>query len=101
MVPGELIVFRYINLNVRKLLNNYREENIIQGFILIDNEDRLNYIIIILGLHRYMRTWWIKIDERAAGFFNYRKKPYEVGEGAVHRDTLQSGESIGIGICKN
>jgi len=56
MVPGELIVFRYINLNVRKLLNNYREENIIQGFILIDNEDRLNYIIIILGLHRYMRT---------------------------------------------
>ena len=43
----------------------------------------------------------IEIDERAAGFFDYRGRFYEVGKGVIYRDTLQSGENINIEICRD
>ncbi len=63
-VPEKSTVFKHINLNVRQFLNDRRKKNTVQKSILIDNENKSNYTIIISKLHRHMRTWWIKVKKR-------------------------------------
>lgn len=57
-------VFRHIDQNISQFLIIDKKAAIIQDFLFVDDENNDNCIIILLEMHRKLRSWWERITEK-------------------------------------
>ena len=50
--------FRYINLNILKLVNERKEQYIIQGSVSLNNEKKEDCTEMLLEMHHHLGEWW-------------------------------------------
>lgn len=58
--PGDKTYFRHIDLNVPSLINAERGAALIQGSLLLDDEDDDNCTVLIAGMQHKLADWWAR-----------------------------------------
>jgi hypothetical protein len=89
-VQGDNTYFRHIDLNVPELIANDRGQNMIQGSVSLDDEDKTNCTVILPGMQHKLKEWWPRVVARGQGT-----------DGFVHRISDQvfskkDAEDLGI-----
>ncbi len=58
--------FRHINLNILKLVNEKKEQYIIQGSVSLNNEKKEDCTEMLLKMHHHLDKWWENVQRRLA-----------------------------------
>jgi len=56
--------FRHIDLNILKLVNEKKEQYMIQGSVLLNNEKKEDCIKMLLEMHHHLDEWWENVQKR-------------------------------------
>jgi len=58
--------FRHIDLNISKLVNERKEQYMIQGFVSLNNEKKEDCTEMLLRMHHHLDEWWENVWRRLA-----------------------------------
>ena len=86
--PGDSTGFRHIDVNIPRLVNEGRGQNLIQGSVSFDDEKPDDCTELLLGAHKFLKPW---SDDVAARF---KAAGRRLPDGFVHRvdNTIWSRE---------
>jgi len=73
--------FRHIDLNILKLVNEKKEQYMIQGSVSLNNEKKEDCTEMLLRMHHHLDEWWENVQRRLAA---KKKKPLN---GLIHQIT--------------
>ncbi len=63
--------FRHFDISVDKYVKTSKGKNIIQGSLSLDDEDKDNCTLLVLGFHRHIHEQWADVKKRGEDTSGY------------------------------